>query len=199
MLQSISWQEFFTAVSLILGTYYAISTLLLYSGEITSIFKQRKPTTIGESSSTNQNESKDSNDLMGKVKYMTTVNVPHEKSVDAEDVTVSNSDEVNLKPLDDIDESITISVPDSPEATLAKAVSELLKQAKSLLAEFPPHDKDEALLAFNPLFSKFPQLIGTTFQEEVSELIHGTLSQNANIQIDLKDIKSWWTDEESND
>jgi hypothetical protein len=198
MLQSISWQEFLTAASLILGIYYTISTLLLYSGEIKSIFKRKKANSIEESIATDQSDSNESNDLMGKVKYMTAVNVPHEKSVDAEEVTIKESDKVELNRLDDSEDSVTISIPDSPEATLAKAVSELLKQAKSLLAEFPPRDKDEALLAFNPLFSKFPQLVGTNFQDEVSELIHSALSSNTDIQIDLKDIKSWWTDDDSN-
>lgn len=199
MLQSISWQEFLTAVSLILGIYYTISTLLLYSGEITSIFKQKKRNSIDESGSIGQSDSNESNDLMGKVKYMTTVNVPHEKSVDAEDVTVNNSDEQNLKVHDDAEESITISIPDTPETTLTKAVSELLKQAKSILTEFPPRDKEEALLVFNPLFSKFPQLIGTNFQDEVNEFIHSALSSNTDIQFDLNDIKSWWADESKNE
>ncbi|MBS1977844.1 MAG: hypothetical protein JST46_10770 [Bacteroidetes bacterium] len=199
MLQSISWQEFLTAISLILGTYYTISTLLLYSGEIKSIFKQKKPNSIDESSSTDQTDSNEPNDLMGKVKYTTTVNVPHEKSVDAEDVSVINSDEENLKAHDEAEESIIISIPDTPETTLAKAVSQLLNQAKSILAEFPPRDKEEALLAFSSLFAKFPQLVGTNFQDEVSELIHDALAVNTEIQFDLNDVKSWWTDESKNE
>lgn len=195
MLQSISWQEFFTAISLILGTYYAISALLLYSEEIKSIFKQRKLNATSETIATDQSDSNESNDLMGKVKYMTTVNVPHEKSVDAEEVTVKEAHEVALNE-SDVDESINISIPDSPETTLAKAVSELLKQAKSILTEFPPRDKEEALLAFNPLFSKFPQLIGTSFQDEASVFIHKALSSNPDFQFDLKEIKAWWTDDE---
>src|SRR5258706_13238433 len=191
MLQSISWQDFFTAVSLIVGTYYVISVLLLYGGEITSIFNQKKSNATKESVTVDQSDSNESNDLMGKVKYMTTVNVPHEKSVDAEDVEVKEVVTPN-----EVEEPITISPADSPEKTLANAVAELLKQAKSLIKDFPPQDKEEALLAFKPLFSKFPQLIESSFQDEINIFIQNGLAGNPDLQFDKDEIKSWWHEDD---
>ena len=191
MLLSISWQEFFTVISLIVGTYYVISTLLLYDREITSIFNQKKSNATERSVTVDQSDSNESNDLMGKVKYMTTVNVPHEKSVDAEDVEVKEV----VKP-NEVEEPITISTADSPEKTLANAVAELLKQAKSLIKDFPPQDKEEALLVFRPLFSKFPQLIETSFQDEVNIFIQNGLAGTPDLQFDEDEIKSWWLDDD---
>ena len=39
MFNSISWQEFLSAVALIGGGYYAITALLLYGSEITTIYR----------------------------------------------------------------------------------------------------------------------------------------------------------------
>jgi len=191
MLQSISWQEFFTVISLIVGTYYVISTLLLYDREITSIFNQKKSNATEGSVTVDQSDSNESNDLMGKVKYMTTVNVPHENIVDAEDVEVKEV----VKP-NEVEEPITISTADSPEKTLANAVAELLKQAKSLIKDFPPQDKEEALLVFRPLFSKFPQLIESSFQDEINIFIQNGLACNPDLQFDEDEIKSWWLEDD---
>ncbi|NOT76994.1 MAG: hypothetical protein HOP08_18885 [Cyclobacteriaceae bacterium] len=190
MLQSISWQEFFTTISLIVGSYYAITVLLLYSEEIKFIFKQKKSNAISEILATDQSDSNESNDLMGKVKCMTTVNVPHEKSVDAEDVEVKEMVKKN-----EPEEPITVSTADAPEDTLAKAVAELLKQANSIIENFPPYDKEEAMLAFKPLFSKFPQLIESSFQDEINVYIQNGLFGNPNTQFEEDEIKSWWLDD----
>ncbi len=122
---------------------------------------------------------------------MTTVNVPHEKSVDAEDVEVKEVVSPN-----EVEEPITISTADSPEKTLGNAVAELLKQAKSLIKDFPPHDKEEALLAFKPLFSKFPQLIESSFQDEINIFIQNGLAGNPDLQFDEDEIKSWWLEDD---
>lgn len=186
MFQSISWQEFFTTISLIVGAYYTISVLLLYSGELTSIFNQRKSNATKDSIEGDQSESKETKDLMGKVKYITRVNVPHEKSVDAEEISVSESDAP--------EETINISISDSPETLLIKAADELRQQIKALLIDFPPDSKEEVLLAIRPLLSKFPQLAGTPHQNSVSSFIHDTLCASTSIEFHPNDIKSWWAD-----
>ena len=102
MFQSISWQEFLTAISLIVGGYYAITTLLLYGAEITSIFKQEKSKSIELKVSEDQNDSSESNDLMGKVKYETQVNVPHENEIESSELNVAQAKEAD-EPIKAID------------------------------------------------------------------------------------------------
>ena len=99
MFNSISWQEFLTAISLIVGGYYAISTLLLYGAEITSIFKQEKSKSTQPEVSEDQNDSNESNDLMGSVKYETGVNVPHENLIESSELNVQEAKEAD-EPID---------------------------------------------------------------------------------------------------
>ena len=106
-----------------------------------------------------------------------------------------NKEEINVKESEEVEEAIVVTVPDSPDTILTKAVAELLKQAKALLTDFPPSNKEEALLIFKPLLSKFPQIVGTPFQDEVSTFIQDALTGNANLQFELMEIKSWWRED----
>jgi FtsZ-interacting cell division protein ZipA len=78
MFNSISWQEFLIIIAVAITGYYVITTLLLYSGEITRIFKQKESKQIDSDTHDDQSGSNETNDLMGKIKYETEVNVPRE-------------------------------------------------------------------------------------------------------------------------
>src|SRR5438045_3708029 len=99
MFNSISWQEFLSAITVIAGGYYIVTALLLYSSEITNIFNQKEPKQITPEINEDQNESnKIIDDLMGGIKFDRETNVPHENIV--------RSDEINAQPLREAEEPI---------------------------------------------------------------------------------------------
>lgn len=182
MFQSISWQEFLTAISLIVGGYYAITTLLLYGDEITSIFKQEKSKSIELEVSEDQNDSNESNDLMGKIKCETGVNVPHENVIEASELNVQEAKEA--------DEPIT-SI-DPREAMMAGFASVLQEEIETLVTEFSASAEGEIILVFKSLLSVYPQLVRTPYKASLSLLICDSLKANSAFHPELNEINSWW-------
>ena len=182
MFNSISWQEFLTAISLIVGGYYAITTLLLYGAEITSIFKQRQPNSIDQDVSEDQNDSNESNDLMGKVKYETQVNVPHENVIESSELNVAQDKEA---------EEAIISI-DPREAMMAGFATVLQEEIATLVTEFSSSTEGEIILVFKSLLSVYPQLVRTPHKDSLSLLICNSLKANSAFHPELNEINSWW-------
>ena len=182
MFNSISWQEFLTAISLIVGGYYAITTLLLYGAEITSIFKQEKSKSIELKVSEDQNDSSESNDLMGKVKYETQVNVPHENVIESSELNVAQAKEAD-EPIKSIDPR---------EAMMAGFASVLQEEITTLVSEFSSSAEGEVILVFKSLLSVYPQLVRTSHKDSISLLICDSLKANSAFHPELNEINSWW-------
>ena len=187
MFNSISWQEFLSAISLIVGGYYAITTLLLYSEEIKSIFKQKQRKSIEADTSDDQNDLNESIDLMGSVKYETAVNVPHEKVVESE--------EINAQPLKEEEDAIDEVIVNTPDVLIAKSVAELLREVKTIITELSQGSREEIASIYHSLLQRYPQLTGTNYQEEISLFINDSLSTNTPHSFTLDEIKSWWTED----
>jgi hypothetical protein len=188
MFESISWQDFLTTISLIVGGYYAITTLLLYGAEITSIFNQKKSKSIEPTVSEDQNDSNESKDLMGKVKYQTGVNVPHENVVESNELDVHQTQEA--------EESI-LSI-DPREAMLAGFVSGLKEEIATLVTEFSTSNEGEIILVFKSLLSVYPQLVRTPYKDSISLLIRDSLKANSAFHPELNEINSWWPEVTTN-
>lgn len=184
MFNSISWQEFLSTIGLIVGGYYAITSLLLYSEEIKSIFQQKQSKSIESDASDDQNYSHESIDLMGTVKYQTSVNVPHEKSVE--------SDEINTQPLKEIEEPIDHVSAISPDVLITKSVAELFREIKTIVNELSQGSREEIATIYHSLLQNYSHLIGTNYQEEISLFMKDSLSTNTSHSFTLDEIKSWW-------
>src|SRR5260221_13753574 len=182
MFNSISWQEFITAISLIVGGYYVITTLLLYGTEITSIFNQKKSKSIEPAVSEDQNDSSESRDLMGKVRHETGVNVPHENVVE--------SNELNVRQTQEAEEPI-LSV-DSREAMLVGFASSLQEEIATLVHEFSTSNDGEIILVFKSVLSVYAQLVRTPYKDSISLLILDSLKTNSAFHPELNEINSWW-------
>lgn len=187
MFNSISWQDFFYAVSLTVGGYYVITGLLLYSNEITSFFKQTKSKSISENITQDQTESIDTNDLMGEVKHKPEVNVPHENTVESSELEVQASGEIEEAP-DDV-------VVNSPDALIGRAVTQLLTEIKTLLMEYSDGSKDDIRLVFQTLLCNYPLLRGTSHQQEITLFIHNSLTGNSVHRFTPEEVESWWQEE----
>jgi hypothetical protein len=185
MFNSISWQEFLSAISVIVVGYYSITTLLLYSEEIKSIFKQKQRKNIETDAGDDQNDSNESIDLMGSVKYETAVNVPHEKVVESE--------EINAQPLKEIEDVIDEVIVDTPDVLIARSVGELLREIKTVITELSEGSREEIASIYHSLLQRYSQLVGTNYQEEISLFINDSLTTNTSHSFTLDEIKSWWT------
>lgn len=137
---------------------------------------------MAEGSSVDQTESIEPNELMGKVKYVTEVNVPHEILVEAEQILVGPENEIE----EPISQSDTVS---SDDAVII-SVANLLREINTVLLEVSPDDKEGVSLIFKALLSHYEQLTATTYQDAISIFIQSALLP---IQFDLNEIKTWWT------
>lgn len=189
MFNSISWQEFLTTIAVAVGSYYAITTLLFYSSEITNIFKQKQSKQIASEATEDQNDSIESNDLMGKIKYETEVNVPREKSVFAEELQVQSSNED--------EETVIGSTSKNSDTLIIGTIADILQDIKALAEVVKDSSKEEAVSLFKSLLSRYPQLAGTHYHEAVSLFIYDCCKQQCEFDLEPKEIKSWWPEVEN--
>jgi hypothetical protein len=186
MLESISWQEFFSTITLVIGGYYVITVLLLYSSEITNFFKQKKITPSGTETRSGQNDSNESDNLMGSVRYESrgAQNVQREEIANAEDldVVVSQEDEEEISAVDLSQEQV--------ENDLASIQLEI----HSLIEVTSERSKEESISLFKTLLSNYPRFIGTAHQHELSQIIYNSCKEAGPHHFELSEIKSWWTD-----
>lgn len=181
MLQSISWMEFFTTIVLFVGAYYVITGLLLYRGEIGSFFKSKsRRSTLNQSSETPLQET---DQLIGVAKAESSGDTGlREVVVSADEVLVSESS-VAEEPIEVT--SITVTVEDD--------VASLTSEIEALVRIVSHSSRDESLPLFQSLISRYSSLVDTDHVEPLSQLLHDKVSEHCNFQIDVDEIRSWWS------
>lgn len=189
MLNSISWPEFFTTVTFLIVGYYVITTLLLYGSEITNIFKERKSKHSSSQIKADQNDSNESNDLMGSVRYENRElkNVPREEVSDAEDLQV-----VSLR-----EEEEPLYAVDLAEESLKHDFVSIQSEINSLVEVVSQLSKGESAPLFKILLSNYPQFRATPYQQQISQLIHDTCREGGSHNFEPDEINSWWTHPET--
>lgn len=182
MFNSISWQEYFSVIALLVAGYYGITILFFYRNEIGNIFNQKSSKNINHDSSEDQSESIESNPLMGGIKYESFA----QSQVSREEISIA--EEISFAPLTKADEAI--------QGTLDNAINRLAStlrtEIESLLEVIAKDDKRETSTFFQALLHNYPQLVGTDFQEESSKYICDALNNSFAFQIELNEVKSWW-------
>jgi hypothetical protein len=190
MFNSISWQDFLITITVVVTGYYVISTLLLYSGEITLVFKQNQSKQIDSEIQDDQNGSNEPNDLMGKIKYETEVNVPREKSVASEELQFQASNE---------SEEIIVPVQSNQTDTLLiGTIADLLQEIKALAEVVSTSSKEESVSFFKSLLQRFSKLRGTHYEDAVNMFIYNSCKELCSFDLLPNEIKSWWIVEEEN-
>jgi FtsZ-interacting cell division protein ZipA len=186
MLESISWPEFISTITLTIGGYYVITLLLLYSSEITNFFKQKKLTPSGTETKSVQNDSNESDNLMGSVRYqnLAAQNLPREETANAEDLHVALSQE---------DEE-AISAIDVAEEHLKNDLASIQPEISSLIEVISQRSKEESISLFKTLLSNYPQFIRTTYQQQLSQMIYDFCKKAGPHHFELSEINSWWTE-----
>ncbi|HRJ29770.1 MAG TPA: hypothetical protein PLV21_03880 [Cyclobacteriaceae bacterium] len=186
MLESISWQEFISTIAFLIGGYYVITVLLLYSKEITNIFKQKKLNLTNTNVRENQTESNESIELMGSVKYAHSQaeNVPREEKIEAESLSVVAAQEQ--------EEPITEAVTSQADEALLKSVSTLLEEINTLTEVVAVGSKEECAELFRTLLSNYADLSRTAHELEITAFIYNSCKEHCEFQIELNEVKSWW-------
>lgn len=180
MLQSISWLEFFTTIALIVGGYYLITGLLLYNKEIGSFIKgkSRLSPSVNQSPQTALQQT---DQLIGLAKTESSSHTGlREVTVSAEDMLVSSS-HVAEEPI----EITSITVTDD--------VASLTSEIEALVRIVSHSSRDESLPLFQSLISRYSSLLDTDHVEPLSQLLHDKVSEHCNFQIDLDEIRGWWS------
>lgn len=191
MLESISWQEFISNIALLIGGYYAITVLLLYSKEITNIFKQKKLNLTNTNVRENQTGSNESIELMGSVRYASSQseNVPREEKVEAESLSVVAAREP--------EEPITEAATNEADEALLKSVSTLLEEINTLTEVVAVGSKEECAELFRTLLSNYADLSRTAHEPEITAFIYNSCKEHCEFQIELNEVKSWWPNSEN--
>jgi hypothetical protein len=193
MFNSISWQEFLIIIAVVITGYYVITTLLLYSGEITHICKQKESKQTDSDTHDDQsgsNERNDPSDLMGKIKYETEVNGPREKSVASEELQFQASNE---------SEEVIVPVQSNQTDTLLiGTIADLLQEIKALTEVVSASSKEESVSFFKSVLQRFSKLRGTHYEDAVNMFIYNSCKEQCSFDLQPNEIKSWWIAEESN-
>jgi hypothetical protein len=175
MFNSISWQQFFYTLLTVLGAYYIISFLLLYSKEIIQKFKGKS----GQPDSGPPEFKGPSKNMMGTIKK----DLPnrHEQSIEAHEVNV-------------VDESKQSSSIEGEDALLVGSVSDLLQEIKILIKVIKEGNgtHDDVVPMITSLLSNYEQLINTKYQTSISLFIYEQLQSEFANHSDLKTVESWW-------
>ena len=191
MLKSISWQEFILTTAVLIGCYYTITTLLLYSDEIITIFKHKKLKFARPWTQKSQTDTTHSNDLLGGVKY----EFPErQNAIREEDV---NSESIIVAPLKEVEEAISVSVEETPNEKLRLTISDLCNEIKSLIEITSSGNRAECITLFQTLLSNYPQLVGTKDQEIIDKIIYNEWKSHCEFSIELNEIHSWWPQPET--
>ncbi|HEX5170831.1 MAG TPA: hypothetical protein VFW11_16770 [Cyclobacteriaceae bacterium] len=183
MLESISWQEYFSTTAWSVGGYYLITILLLYSSEIAHIFKQKRSTPSDIEIRKDQNRSNESKDLMGGIRHQSRdQHVLREDMLDAQQLSVAPSNR-HEDPIDSAD---------FLGNELRKDLSSIRSSINSLAELSTQGTREDSILLFRTLISNYPQFVGTPYQEEVTELIYASCTKVHQLHFKRDEINSWW-------
>jgi len=181
MLESISWQDFFTTLAILVGTYYLVTSLLLYNKELVSLVRKKSlPTTqqelpIKNLSGANQN-------LMGEIRYNSPMTTKE---------NIVESQELAFKS-DNREEEEVITKTNSTEALLVGTIADLLQELKTLINIVSHNTMEESSPLFRAILTNYPQLVGSHYQEAISLFIYATTKEQCEFTLELDQIKSWW-------
>jgi hypothetical protein len=183
MLDTISWQDFFTVVGSLLTIYYVVAVLLLYSGEITNIFKQKRRSQLSLSDGDDHQDTIEHIDVLGQTKNESTVHLLYPDNVSSEELSFGSA-------IEDPEE-IVVSENDTPvEQSLSNTITGLLAEIKVLAEVITDNSKEDLAQMFQALLERYPQL--TSHQDSISQFIFNACSEQCTYAIEMSEVQSWW-------
>ncbi|MBS1554152.1 MAG: hypothetical protein JSU09_04435 [Bacteroidetes bacterium] len=177
MFNAISWEQFLTTASLLVGSYYLITTIIFYHNEILAWVNNRGKT------KTTAPESKPSlPNLMGKVQPEP-IRPIRKQTVEA--------DEMNFGPATQDEE---VSQPPADTKLITGSVADLLQEIKTLAEMIAENNspQEESIALFKSLLEHYPNVRDSPFREAVTIVIHTTCKDDCHFDIELNEVKQWW-------
>lgn len=182
MLNEISWSQYCIAICMLAGAYYVVSFLLLYSQEIKQFLKGS-----GKADHSEEDRTKELDDVLGTTR-------PAIKSTARPNDTKEDSQLTRSSGLpNDPGSSARKEDEGSDEDLLTGTVADLLEEIKAHLKTHEGWNKDEMLPAIRELLIKYPQLIGTVYQESISLFIANSCSEYFHWELDPEEVQPLWT------
>lgn len=187
MFNSISWDSFLITACAIIGTYYAITTVLLYHREITQWFKSKGQKTFDTPTSTTTSP------VQSAVMGTTQMESQEIRS------SIGTAEEINVAASDE--EPDTVHSPEastpSEEHLLIGNIADLLQEIKTVsqLMTECKSDKAEGESLFRTLLLRYPHLRNTTYQSAINLYIMEAIHEKVVFDISIAEINAWWEDE----
>ncbi len=169
MFETISWSQYFSATSLVLVTYYAVTTLFLYHQEI--IYRYRKPF----------NSPQDIPPILGPVHPEP---APTATLTTAADLTFQQASSQEESPEPAADSLLIGPLPD------------LIQQLKSLAAVSGNSPAIKVFPLVQHLLAQYPALASSSLRDAITLYIYTTLRE-INLNTDLPTIDAWWPSEQN--
>jgi hypothetical protein len=180
MLNSISWSEFLTAITIVLIGYYLVISFRYYGKELLAILNGRSSKTQGHSSYGVTNEK---DNLIGVTVKSTGKEVQRTLAESIE------SDQINFA--NESDEESNNALSDSRETIILGTVSDLVQEIKTL-TDSSPLQREELTRMITLLLSRYPQLSSSTYKETICHFILSSINEKTQHTFTLKEVRSLW-------
>jgi hypothetical protein len=186
MFTSITWDFFLTALVAAIGSYYSITTVLLYHREIIQWIKSSGQQPVAQRESTGMAEP--SHAVMGGIQKESTQEL-RSSAAAAEEIYADATDE----------EPETVTSPEalSQDSLLIGSVADLLQEVKTLsqlLADYKS-DKAEGESLFRILLLRYPHLRSTTYREAINFYIVDASRNQFSFDLSSSEVNAWWEEE----
>lgn len=187
MFSSITWELFLTTACVIIGSYYGITTLLLYHREVTQWIKSRGQQPVVKATPTTVSASPFA--VMGNIQ---------EESTQALRSSVGTAAEINVAASDEEPDTVySPEVSSSEEHLLIGSIADLLQEVKTvsqLIAECKS-DKAEGESLFRTLLLRYPRLRSTTYREAINFYILDAARNQFSFDLSSSEVNTWWEEE----
>jgi hypothetical protein len=186
MFSSITWEFFITALMAAIGSYYAITTLLLYHREIIQRIKSSGQQSVCQAEYTTVE--KPSHAVMGGIQKESTQELRSSVAAAEEIYTVASDEEP---------ETVTSPEALSQDSLLIGSVADLLQEVKTLsqlLAEYKS-DKAEGESLFRTLLLRYRHLRSTTYRDAINFYMVDASRNQFSFDLSSSEVNAWWEEE----
>jgi hypothetical protein len=189
MLSSLSWNIFFTTIALLAVGYYAISTLLLYRGEISLWFKSKTGAPFSRPQAVVKPSSKppQTDSIIGGISLQDARSDARSSSVSAEDFVIGEDEDDS----NGIDQIPAVPMKDD---LLIGTIADLLEEIKTVcrLIADTDADKAEAESLLRTLLTRYPNIADGSFRDAVTLYVCKELNERTVLDVSIPEAASWW-------
>ncbi len=175
MLQTISWAEFFTTITILCGIYYLGAGFLLYRQEIISFF------TNGLSSlPKSEPQAGTAEDLFIG---------PAARPANKDD---ESNEEMRFAATEKRQAEEEGNFKVKADSDLVGTVSDLGEEIKELSSALKESTKGQVSERFRGLLKKYLKISNTPYRSTINLLISETISEHTAHRIDAREVDTWW-------